>query len=347
MTAANARLMTLEDALALVAAGAARRDRAPTFPSDALAALVAAGATRPPKTIAAEWALVRRVAAADGSVGRIFDGHLNAVERIRVAAPGHLRGELDRAVVNDGALLGVWGADAAPGEGEPARLEGSGERRRLHGAKTFCSGAGGLDGALVVAGAEDGRLLVYVDLGRPGVEVDRTWFRAMGMRSSESHLVRFENVEATVLGGPGELGREPYFGRDALRTTHTWAGLADAVAGAAHRALSPRARDGDDLAALALGRIATQRGTIDRWLHDAAARADAGPAASLLTLSVHARDAVAGASRALVDEAERGVGARPLATGSDLDRAARDLRVFLLQHRLDPLVARAGREAAE
>jgi hypothetical protein len=346
MTATDVQRGTLEDALALVAAGAARRDRAPTFPSDALAALIGAGATVPPKAISAEWALVRRVAAADGSVGRIFDGHLNAVERIRVAAPDPLRAELERAVTEDGALLGVWGADPAPGEGDPARLDGSGERRRLHGAKTFCSGAGGLDGALVVAGADDGRLLVHVDLHQPGVEIDRTWFRAMGMRSSESHLVRFKDVETTVLGGPGELGREPYFGRDALRTTHTWAGLAVAVAAAGRAALASRARDGDDLAALALGRIATQLGTIDRWLHDAAARADADPTASLRTLSVHARDAVAAAARTLVDEAERGVGARPLATGSDLDRAARDLRVFLLQHRLDPLVARAGREAA-
>ena len=108
----------------------------------------------------------------------------------------------------------------------------------------------------------------------------------------------------------------------------------------------PEARDGVELAGLALGRIATQRGTIDRWLAEAAARADADPGASLRTLSVHARDAVAQAARALVDEAERGAGARPFVTGGDLDRAARDLRVFLLQHRLDPLVARAGREAA-
>jgi hypothetical protein len=30
-----------------------------------------------------------------------------------------------------------------------------------------------------------------------------------------------------------------------------------------------------------------------------------------------------------------------------LDRAARDLRIFLLQHRLDPLLVRAGREAVD
>ena len=40
------------------------------------------GPTRPPA--ARELALVRAVAAADGSVGRIYDGHLNAIERLAV-----------------------------------------------------------------------------------------------------------------------------------------------------------------------------------------------------------------------------------------------------------------------
>jgi hypothetical protein len=32
----------------------------------------------------------------------------------------------------------------------------------------------------------------------------------------------------------------------------------------------------------------------------------------------------------------------PFATGGTLDRARRDLELFLLQHRLDPMLARAG-----
>jgi hypothetical protein len=167
---------TLDAAVAAVAAGAARRDRAPAFPADALAALVAAGATVPPATIGA--GVGPRPARGRGR--RIRDGHLNALERVGVAAPAALRIELERAVGEDGLLLGVWGADPAPGEGEPARLHGHGPQRRLHGVKTFCSGAGGLDGALVVAGADEGRLLVHVDTRGPGLEVDRTWFRSMG-----------------------------------------------------------------------------------------------------------------------------------------------------------------------
>ena len=58
---------------------------------------------------------------------------------------------------------------------------------------------------------------------------------------------------------------------------------------------------------------------------------------------MHLREAVAGAGRPILDEAARACGSRPFATGGALDRARRDLEIFLLQHRLDPLVARAGR----
>ena len=71
----------------------------------------------------------------------------------------------------------------------------------------------------------------------------------------------------------------------------------------------------------------------------------ADPAAPTFALSVRLRVAVEEAARVLSAEAARAVGSRPAATGTDLDRARRDLEVFLLQHRLDPMVARLGREA--
>ena len=89
----------------------------------------------------------------------------------------------------------------------------------------------------------------------------------------------------------------------------------------------------------------TARATIDRWLEHAAARADDDPEADLRSLSVQLREAIAGAARTLLDEAARACGSRPFATGGALDRARRDLELFVLQHRLDPMVARIGREA--
>ena len=163
--------VAVRDVIAEIAANAAALDAEPRFPTEAFEALRAAGALKPPEHSQ------RRVGAgpcgcqADGSVGRIFEGHLNAVERLTLDG-------IDPA--DD--LLGVWGADPAPGEGEPAHIAGD----ELHGTKVFCSGAGGLTKALVLTKGT----LVLVDL-ESNVEIDRTWWRAMGMRASESHRVHF------------------------------------------------------------------------------------------------------------------------------------------------------------
>ena len=304
---------TLADALAAIADEAPALDAAPTFPRDAFARLRGAGALTQPATREEEWALVRAVAKADGSVGRLLEGHLNACERL----------ELDGLDVAD-RLLGVWGAPPGPGEGEPAYIAGDGT---LRGTKVFCSGAGGLDGALVTA---SGRL-VYVDLAAHA-EIDRDWYRAGGMRASESHRVTFHG--APVLATLRDLTTEPYFSGDAIRTAAAWAGIADAAAEAALHSIGA---DADDLRAHAAGRIITARATIDRWFEHAALAPD------LPAISVSLRVAVADAGAQILDCAARACGSRPFATGTALDRARRDFELFVLQHRLDPMLARLGR----
>jgi hypothetical protein len=158
--------------------------------------------------------------------------------------------------------------------------------------------------------------------------------------------VRFEDARVlAVLGAPGELVREPWFSRDAIRTAACWAGIADRAADAALAALAARPVVGD-LEALAAGRILGAVATMDRWL-DAAAREAAVPGADGRATSVQLRAAVADAARTILDEGTRAVGSRPLVDGGDLDRCRRDLDLFLHQHRIDPLVARLGRAELE
>lgn len=355
----------LQAALSRIEEGAADRDERPGFPREAFDLLGEAGALALPApepgsiagrraTFAEEWATLRAAARADGSVGRIYDGHLNAVERVSVTAPEPLRGRELEAVVRGELLLGVWGADPAPGEGEPARLSRDGAT--LEGVKTFCSGAGGVDRALVLARGPEGSppgppYLAYVDLsGAPEHhEIDRGWYRSAGMRASESHRVVFREAPVlAVLGGAGEISREPYFGRDAVRTAVSWAGIADRAVESALATLAAKSGESpDDLVSLAAGRMLAAQGTVDRWLEHAAHLADAEPEAPFAGLSIRLRSAVADACRTILDEAARACGSRPFAVADPLDRARRDLELFLLQHRLDPLLARAGREAIE
>ena len=298
-----------------------------------------------------EWRVLRAVSKADGSVGRILDGHFNGVERVSVLAPEPLRSrELEAAAAGE-LLLGVWGADPIPGEGSPARLVESENGPVIEGVKTFCSGATGVDRALVlVRGPEKGPPLVaYIGLSE-GVEIDRSWYKASGMRASESHRVVFhETPVLAILGEPGELIREPYFSRDAIRTAVCWAGIADRAVDAALETLVAKSsdREPDDIVSLAAGKILAAQRTMDRWLEHAAHQADTDPEASLASFSIHLRESVAASCRTILDEAARACGSHPFATAGDLDRSRRDLELFLLQHRLEPALAHAGRQAIQ
>ncbi|MBV9817583.1 MAG: hypothetical protein JOZ07_04455 [Solirubrobacterales bacterium] len=352
---------TLESAVAAIAAGAAARDAQlhPRFPRDAFCTLRAGGALRWNATVgrqrppaADELALVRRVAAADGSVGRIFDGHLNAIERLAVHAPADVRERERQAAIAGTLLAGVWGGDPVPGEGPPAAVVGSGRRQVLRGVKTFCSGAGGCNRALVLARPSPDPdagppVMVWVDaLDARHVLIDETWYRAHGLRASVSHRVVFRDAPViAMIGEPGAIAEQPWFGRDALRTAASWAGMADTAVEAALDALRARPRRGE-LEALAAGRILAAQRTIDVWLA-AGARAMDRAEAHLAETALFARTAIADACRALLDEAARACGSRPFALAEDLDRARRDLELFMLQHRLEPLLARAGEAALE
>jgi alkylation response protein AidB-like acyl-CoA dehydrogenase len=345
----------LDEALRAIAAEAPARDAGPPrFPVEAMVLLGEAGAlrfnavagvARPPA--ADELGLVRRVAAADGSVGRIFDGHLNAVERVIAQGPADVRDRELGAVVAGELWAGVWGGDPAPGEGPPAAVVATSGGEALRGVKTFCSGAGGLQRALVLARDPDGGppVSAWVDLtDEQRVEVDETWYRSRGLVASVSHRVLFHDAPVIArLGPPGAISAQPWFARDALRTAASWAGMADTAVRSALGDLSARPGAGE-LEALAAGRILTAHGTIDVWL-EAAARAMDADAADLPAIALHGRAAIADACRTLLDEAARACGSRPFARAGDLDRARRDLEVFLLQHRLDPLLARAGAAA--
>jgi hypothetical protein len=345
----------LETALAVVTATAAARDaeHEPQFPEAAIAGLEAAGALAHNAVLGHdrpaaidEVGLVRRVAQADGSVGRIFDGHLNAVERLAVQGPAALAAAELEAVRAGELRGGVWGGDPVAGEGEPAAVVTRGGEMILRGVKTFCSGAGGLQRALVLARAESGGppVSVWVDLTDDRVEVDPTWYRSHGLRASVSHRVVFHDLPVLAqLGEPGSIAAQPWFARDALRTAASWAGMADAAVGGALGELAGRPVRGV-LEGLAAGRILTAHRTISLWV-DAAGRAMDAGAPDLAATALHGRAAIAEACRTLLDEAARACGSRPFAHGGTLDRSRRDLEVFLLQHRLDPLLARAGEDA--
>jgi alkylation response protein AidB-like acyl-CoA dehydrogenase len=355
---ADAQRTTFHDALAQIAARAAELDSRPRFPSESFELLEAAGipqlaGVRGACGLEREATLVRALAAADASCARILDGHFNGVERLALGAPLELRARELELVARGELLLGVWGADPAGGEGPPAHVvRNTDGTLTLRGVKTFCSGAGGVQRALVIARDEhDARRLAYVDTSER-IHVDRSWYRASGLRSSESHRVEFHDTAVlALLGGEDELMREPWFSRDAVRTAATWAGLADCILATAAAALG---ESSEELRLHAVGRMRVAQATIDLWLEralgrlgdledaDSDARDGEDPRERPRALAGECRVALADAARVIAAEAARACGSRALVCGGALDRARRDLDIFLLQHRLDPKLVELG-----
>src|ERR1700761_2038282 len=167
---------TSQDIVQRLAALGARYDAAPLFPVDSLAALTCAGLHRrfAPRAAGGEVfadeaarnaALadsLRLVGQGDLSIGRLFEGHVNALCLFDWYATRDQLDWLDRALT-EGAWFGVWATEPSPG----VQLDDDGIT--LKGAKTFASGAGGLTYALVtVASVNGARRLAIVPADHAG-----------------------------------------------------------------------------------------------------------------------------------------------------------------------------------
>jgi alkylation response protein AidB-like acyl-CoA dehydrogenase len=269
------------------------------------------------------------LAAIDGSLARLAEGHLDALA---------ILGELGRPAEED-AVRGVWAA--RPERLGAARITGG---WRLRGEKPWCSGADGLDMALVTATADDGVRLFDVDVG--ALRFDDDW-HPIGMRASDSRTARIDVVVDAPVGSPGCYIERPGFWHGGIGVAACWHGLAwhlaTDLAVDADAVSDPyvRAAAGEASATLAAGTALL--GAAGRQIDD---RPHDHTAARVRALTVRA--AVERTARDVLDRAVRAQGAGALCFAPQHARAVADLTVYLGQfhHGTDAagVVARPDRE---
>ena len=337
----------VQRALAQVAAGAAARDREPAFPYDAMTVLAQAGALGRRGSISwsgsscAPW---RRPTARSGASSTATTTPSSASScwpTSRCAAPTSRRSR---------PAGGGWACGAPtrrPARASRREIVRNGDELSLEGVKTFCSGAGGLTA--------------------------RSSWPATATRAASPTSTSPKASRSTAHGSPPPACARPR----AISWTSTARGSTRCSAGPTSccatpgSAATPSARPRPGPASptrpapprsrrsrrarwpattsppwRSAASTRTRRPSTCGWPRPGAARTPTPRprcARSRCTCARRSR----GPPQALVDEALRAAGSRPLARGGALDRAARDLRIFLLQHRLDPLLVRAGREAVD
>ncbi|WP_336492369.1 acyl-CoA dehydrogenase family protein [Methylobacterium nigriterrae] len=339
------------------ASRAAAQDRDGGFPADDVADLARAGLLAAPvprdaggpglgeEAGAASLAAVLRLLGSGSlALGRLYEGHVNALQLVARHGGAAAR----RALFADaraGHLFGVWNTEPAEGGLAFSREGGT---LSLRGAKTFASGAGFVTRALVTAREAPGAppLMLVVAL-EPGTRADLSEWRAHGMRASATGRVDFTGLAVpaeAILGGPDAYHGEPHFSGGAWRFAAVQLGGIEAVLDAwlAHLRGTGRGADPHQLARLGEGALAAE--TARLWV-DRAARAvrEETLAPERIVAYVNlARLAVEAAGLDVLQRAQRSVGLQGFLRGHPLERLSRDLATYLRQPAPDRALAGAA-----
>ncbi len=338
-TAARA-LGALRDLVPKIQAMSGELDRDGAFPNDALDLLAGAGvlaAFGGGEASAQElMEALRLVGRANLSLGRIFEGHVNGARLIDWYGSDEQR----RTLAGDlaaGRVFGVWNTGAKPVTIDDDALVGS---------KTFATGAGHIDIAIVTADVPGGgRQMVLIDAAQPGRCDPKSW-PVSGMKATLSGTYDLTGLSAAgdaLLGAPGDYEREPRFSAGAWRFTAVQLGGIERILGLLrdHLVSTPSGDNPIHRARFALALAETRSAAL--WVREAARRAtrdDAGSAQIALVLMT--RGVVERAGLAVMEAAHRSIGTRSYFTDSPVDMACRDLGLYLRQPVPDQALDRAA-----
>jgi alkylation response protein AidB-like acyl-CoA dehydrogenase len=284
---------------------------------------------------------LRLVGRGNLSVGRIFEGHINGAHLVDWYGDEAQRARLAEQLAA-GEVFGVWNTEKPPG----VRLERRGSEACLTGRKCFATGAGHIDHVIVTASLTDGRKQMVIADAHDLSRADASGWKVRGMRATLSGLYDLTDLPAnaaTRLGAPGDYEREPRFSAGAWRFCAVQLGGVERVIGLLRNHLVNASAGDDPIHRARFGQAMAAARSAYLWVREAAVRAQseaAGPAEIAFVLMT--RGIVERAGLAAIEAAERSVGTRAFFEDDPLDRACRDLALYLRQPAPDQALDRAA-----
>jgi alkylation response protein AidB-like acyl-CoA dehydrogenase len=342
----SARSEPLQDVLARILARADAVDAAGELPLDDIADMAEAGLLRAvvPQPgqrqlpCRQDWLndILQAVGSASLTVGRLYEGHVNA-SRLVAGYGGPAARDILAREAGAGRLLGVWNAERADGPRVTAAAGGW----RLTGRKIHCSGAGHIRRAVVTACDPDDRVLMLLpDLTQAGVTIDVSVWRATGMRGTATATVEFDDVAVpaeAVVGSAGDYYRSPLFSGGAWRVLAVQLGGLQRILALHAARLQASGRAADPMMRMRFAEAAADCECARLLVAEAARRAEdrEGDPAAIDAYVDQARAQFERFALAGISAARRNVGLSSFIAPEPLDRCIRDLETYLRQPFLD------------
>ncbi|WP_420146575.1 acyl-CoA dehydrogenase family protein [Spirosoma sp.] len=301
--------------------------------------------------------MLKQIGAANLAVGRVYEGHINALNLIDLYATSEQKGVWKADVIEHSRLFSVWNTQAA--DGVKIHVIGNG-RYRLEGCKTFCSGANWIQrplvtGELMGADRRGWQMCIIPTERVKAIPQDDQFWQPLGMRASVSYKLDFTGVEldeSDLLGQPGDYYKQPYFSGGAIRFAAVQLGGAEALVEAVRAYLDSLKRTDDAFQRMRLAEMTWLVESGNHWLNAAGTKTDQWlndrkETDKIVTYANMARTAIEEICLRVMPLAERSVGARGLMRPLPFERIHRDLTFYLRQPAPDATVLDIGRYVAE
>ncbi|WP_454817363.1 acyl-CoA dehydrogenase family protein [Labrys neptuniae] len=288
---------------------------------------------------------LRSLGAADLSIGRLFEGHCNAIDLLQRYGTSAQLDSLASSV-RRGAMTGVWGADGK----DPLCIERSKGGWILRGGKILASGADFLSRPLVTANSEAGQRIVLLELQGEEARVDLSRWTPQGMRSSATGSIDLSGItipDENLIGEPGDFMRQPYFSGGSWRFCAVHLGAIERLVDLYLSQLRARQRGEDPYQLQRVAICLAAARTAASWTRAAARHLalKADDAQGCVALSNLTRGVTERAALDVMDTIQRGIGLASFMRPDPIERISRDLRTYLRQPVPDLAMADAARFA--
>ncbi|MDN3586236.1 acyl-CoA dehydrogenase family protein [Pedobacter aquatilis] len=284
--------------------------------------------------------ILKDVGKANLSVGRIFEGHINALHLIHLYANQDQKRIWFEEVRTKNFLFAVWNTQESDG----IHFIPTGQGFELRGSKSFCSGAGVVNRAIVTGNIDtqerNGWQMAVLPMANLNQhKIDKNSWQPLGMKASCSYKVDFSAYPVSaedLLSSPGIYLKQPYFSAGAIRFAAVQLGGAEAIAADTLSFLKNLSRTADPIQRLRLSSISTQLISGRLWISRAGEEFDklhgqSEHGAALVTLANMARVMVEEICLLIIQDSNKCVGARGLMRPGSLERLHRDLTFYLRQ----------------
>lgn len=287
-------------------------------------------------------AVLRLVGAADLSVARILEGHVNAIMLVSRYGTQNQIAAL-AAGVKRGELSGVWGAEDAQG----LRRIAQGAEWLLEGRKILASGAGFVTRPVVPVVTAEGHVMYLLHLPQ-GERADVSGWKPLGMKATASGAVDLTGISVGVreqIGAAGDFMCQPIFSGGAWRFCAAQLGAMEHLAKLYGEHLRSRGRDKDPYQLERVAQCAAAYGTAHFWIEEASRRFgdDTLESQSVVAFANLTRMVTERAALEVMERVQKGIGLTSLMSGHPAERVARDLATYLRQPVPDQAMSDAAR----